>query len=110
MLIWCLAVSTSLAIVYAPHNTMKDNPHEWSKGEKVVFGSLRWFLFSMSVGWVIFACEYGYAGRFSFKVYMPLSICCKFLQFLFFYEEKSNDTSHIIYYRSANQALLSIQL
>ena len=66
MIFWSVAVSTSLAIVYAPHNTMKDNPHEWSKGEKVVFGSLRWFLFSLAVGWVIFACEYGYAGRFTF--------------------------------------------
>ena len=80
MLFWSVAVSTSLAILYAPHNTMKDNPHEWSKGEKVLFGSLRWFLFSLAVGWVIFACEYGYAGRFTFDVYFILFIICTFLQ------------------------------
>ena len=67
MLCWSLAISTTLAIVYAPHNAIKDNPHEWSKGENVIYTSVRWFLYSLSVGWVIFACENGYAGRYRFN-------------------------------------------
>ena len=63
--IWLVAVGVALAVVYGPYSAIKENPHKWTKGENVVYGSLKWILWSVPVAWVIFACHYGYAGWFS---------------------------------------------
>ncbi len=59
---WILATCVALAVVYAPYNAVKENPRIWTKGEKVVFGSLHWTAWSLCIIWLIFACHYNYAG------------------------------------------------
>ena len=63
------AVGAALAVILAPYSAVKEDPHEWTKGVNVVYGSFKWLLWDMSVAWVIFACHYGYAGWFSWNSY-----------------------------------------
>ena len=59
---WILAVCVALADIYAPYSAVKENPRIWTKGERVVYGSLRWTIWSFCIIWLIFACHYNYAG------------------------------------------------
>ncbi|XP_028401905.1 nose resistant to fluoxetine protein 6-like [Dendronephthya gigantea] len=76
-ILWMLAVCVALADIYAPYSTVKENPRIWSKGENIVYGSLRWTIWSFCISWLIFACHYNYAGPVKIllaaKFWIPLS-------------------------------------
>ncbi|CAB4030993.1 Hypothetical predicted protein [Paramuricea clavata] len=74
---WILAVCVALVDIYAPYSAVKENPRIWTKGERAVYGSLRWTIWSFSIIWLIFACHYNYAGPVKMllaaKFWIPLS-------------------------------------
>ncbi|XP_028401903.1 O-acyltransferase like protein-like [Dendronephthya gigantea] len=76
-ILWILAVCVALAVIYAPYSAVKENPRIWSKGENVVYGSLRWTIWSFCISWLIFSCHYNYAGPVKIllaaKFWIPLS-------------------------------------
>ena len=76
--IWTLASAIGLAIVYGliPYLN-EDKVPEMNSFVRVSYGSLNRLVWSVVVGWVIFACVHGYGGpvnRFlSGQVFIPLS-------------------------------------
>ena len=60
---WIPAIALAFAVVYAPHTSLKEDPHTWTTGERAAFWSLKWSIWGLCIVWLIFACHYNYAGR-----------------------------------------------
>ena len=63
-MMWIVAVTLALTVVYAPYSAIKENPHVWSTGESALFWSVKWPIWGLCIFWLIFACHYNYAGMY----------------------------------------------
>ncbi|XP_028406319.1 nose resistant to fluoxetine protein 6-like isoform X2 [Dendronephthya gigantea] len=63
VMMWLSATALALTVVYAPYSYLKEDPRIWTKGENILFGSLKWSIWGLSIIWLIFACHYNYAGN-----------------------------------------------
>ncbi|XP_028406328.1 nose resistant to fluoxetine protein 6-like [Dendronephthya gigantea] len=77
VMMWLGATALAVTVVYAPYGTLKEDPRIWTKGENILFGSLKWCIWGLCIIWLIFACHYNYAGLvkniLAAKFWIPLS-------------------------------------
>ena len=61
---WIVSVVTCLAIVFGPYDIMNaDNPEKiFGTTATILYASLHRLAWSAAIGWMIFACVYGYGG------------------------------------------------
>lgn len=71
---WIFTIALALTDIYVPYSSIKDNPHDWSTGERTLFWALRWPIWGFFIVWVIFACQYNYAGEYDFSLIILLNI------------------------------------
>ena len=75
--LWIAAIALALTDVYAPYSSIKEDPHVWTKGERALFGGLKWSIWGLCIVWLIVACHYNYAGLvkniLAAKFWIPLS-------------------------------------
>ena len=60
---WSLTIIVSLCLIYAPITALKNDPHKWTKFEKILYACSRHLLWGILLAWVTYACEYGYGGE-----------------------------------------------
>ncbi|XP_070555368.1 nose resistant to fluoxetine protein 6-like [Ptychodera flava] len=59
--LWCVAAAIALAVVYGVYPTATG--HRLTQFAAVIYNVLHRFAFSVSIGWVIFACATGNGGK-----------------------------------------------
>ncbi|EEC06878.1 conserved hypothetical protein [Ixodes scapularis] len=77
LLCWSAAVACGVAIVFAPHKWYTDHSYSIYRPECLLFASLHRVAWTLSVGWVVFACATGRGGFvmsfLSWPALVPLS-------------------------------------
>ena len=63
MFLWISTIALALTDIYAPYSSVKEDPHIWTVAESAFFWAFKWFIWGLFIVWLIFACQYNYAGE-----------------------------------------------
>ncbi|XP_022806966.1 O-acyltransferase like protein-like [Stylophora pistillata] len=60
---WCLAIILAMSTLYGKYQTVReDNPQPFSRTQSISYGTFSRFTWSLTIAWVIFACQRGLGG------------------------------------------------
>jgi len=62
---WLTTVALMGVVVYVQYEDVKDYGHEkpgWSMLQRTAYETLSRTAWGLAIGWIIYACNYGYAG------------------------------------------------
>jgi len=60
---WIVALCTMGAVVFPSYSEFKEGGERWSAAALTAYDTLARSAWGVAVGWVIFACHYGYGGK-----------------------------------------------
>ncbi|XP_046853576.1 nose resistant to fluoxetine protein 6-like isoform X2 [Xenia sp. Carnegie-2017] len=77
IMLWMCTIALALTDIYSPYSAIKEDPRIWSTAERAFFWAFKWFIWGLFIVWLIFACQYNYAGWvkniLAAKFWIPLS-------------------------------------